>query len=1034
MNLVRTAVKNNAATLVIFVILVVLGAISAYTLPLQLVPDIEQPQITISTAWRNAAPAEMEAVIIEPIENAVKSTPGVTKVTSNIQRGSGQITLMFEVGYNMQKAMIDVLNNVNQAPPLPRDAIEPIVSADMGPNVASLMIKTLPGNETKDLGEYQRLIDDVVKPRLARIPGMAVVKLESARPEELRISFDPWKAAAMGLSVGDIGSVISSSSDASAGIAHIGRRQFTVRFEGQYSADNLQDMVVGHSGERPVYLRDIATVETTLVDRTEFYLRNGRPAYYLTVRRHSDANTVQLLDRLNVALKELNTGPLAQAGLAIDLSFDSSVHVRNAIELVQSNLGLGVLLALAILWSFLRCWRSTLIIALTIPVSLMVAFIALKLFNRSLNVISLAGLAFAVGLVLDAAIIVQENIVRLLNEGMEKTKAVVRGATQVAGALFASTTTSVAIFIPILFMAGVEGQLFSDLALTLSIAVIASFFSAITILPLANQRWLKKGTTREPFEGYWDRLTTVVMRLTSTTRSQVLWILGLLGGSALAIVLLMPKTDFMPRAPIDGFFMILNMPPGGNIDYIETEIADIVKARLDPYLKGEKEPKIKSYNLASYSAASTLGFIYADDPRRVEELMEVVKGEVMTDLPEIRVSLHRGSMISVAGGGNGRTVDIDITGPDLQRLMAAAQTGIELIEENLEGAGADPVPGLVMSEPYMVLTPNDYRITQAGLTRKQVADAVTAYTGGLFVSEYFDGHQRVNAVLRGPKWHSPEELAAFPIYSPSAGQQTLGELADITLTAGPSSLRRVDGRRTVSLVVTPPEGMPLESAIAVINQAVLPEMRTMLDGNFSVLISGNANQMAAAIAELGKNFLLAIFILLLLMTALFRSLKDSVIVLLVMPMAVAGGVLGLSLLNLFTFQSLDLLTMIGFIILLGLVVNNAILLVDQTRQAQRAGMRKDDAVAHAVRVRAKPVYMSSLTSLFGMLPLMVMPGVGSEIYRGLATVIVGGMAVSTLFTLVLFPCLLRFELPKAGRIPLREAPQVSRAERSLSIE
>jgi multidrug efflux pump subunit AcrB len=1033
MNLARTAIKNAAATVVVFVMLVVLGAISAYTLPLQLIPDVEQPQITISTAWRNAAPAEMEAVIVEPIENAVKSTPGVTKVTSTSQRGSGKITLMFEVGYNMQKAMIDVLNNINQAPPLPRDAIEPIVSADMGPNVASLMIKTLPGNEEKDLGKYQQLIDDVVKPRLARIPGMALVNLESERPEELRITFDPWKAAAFGLSVGEISAGISSSSDASAGIAHIGRRQYTVRFEGQYSEADLAGMVIGHSNERPVYLRDIATVQTTLVDRTEFYLRNGRPGYYLTVRRHRDANTVALLDRLNVALVELNSGPLAQEGLAIDLSFDSSVHVRNALTLVQGNLGLGVLLALGILWLFLRGWRSTLIIALTIPLSLMVAFIALKICNRSLNVISLAGLAFAVGLVLDAAIIVQENTVRLFNEGMEKSKAIVRGATQVTAALFASTITSVAIFFPILFMAGVEGQLFSDLALTLSIAVMASLFTAITILPIANQRWLRKEVQQEPFEAYWIRLTQFIMRLTNTTRKQLIWVVGLLGGSLLVVVLLMPKTDFMPRAPIDGFFMILNMPPGGNIDYIETEIADIVKARLDPYLSGAKEPKIKSYNLASYSAASTMGFIYADDPRRVEELMAVVKETVMTDLPEIRVSLSRGSMISVAGGGSGRTIDIDITGFDLQRMMSAAETAIKLIDENLKGGSATALPGLVMSEPNMLLTPKDYRIAQAGLTRKEVANAITAYTGGLFVSEYFDGNQRMNVVLRGPKWQTPEELAALPVYSPRAGQQVLGELTTITLTAGPSSLRRVDGRRTISLVVTPPDVMSLESAIAIVEQSVLPAVRDKLDASSSVLISGNANQMNEAIEELGKSFLLAIFILMLLMTALFKSLRDSLIVLLVMPMAVAGGVLGLAFLNLFTFQSLDLLTMIGFIILLGLVVNNAILLVDQTRTSQHEGMGKDDAVAYAIRVRSRPVYMSSLTSLFGMLPLMVMPGTGSEIYRGLATVIVGGMAISTLFTLFLIPCLLRLDLLAAAKSQLQQS-RLQRATQNLDIE
>ena len=261
--------------------------------------------------------------------------------------------------------------------------------------------------------------------------------------------------------------------------------------------------------------------------------------------------------------------------------------------------------------------------------------------------------------------------------------------------------------------------------------------------------------------------------------------------------------------------------------------------------------------------------------------------------------------------------------------------------------------------------------------------------------------------MRGTQWNSPDELASLPIYSPLAGIQTIGELTEIVRTAGPTQLRRVDGKRTVSIQVSPPATMSLEEALAILNDKVLPKMNEALTADASILLSGNANKMSSAITDMITNFALALCILFLLMTALFKSAKDSLLVLLVMPMAVAGGVVALNVLNLFAYQSLDLLTMIGFIILLGLVVNNAILLVDQTRQSERAGKTRTQAVAEAVSIRARPVYMSTLTSLFGMLPLMLMPGVGSEIYRGLAAVIVGGMLVSAIFTLVLFPSLLR---------------------------
>ncbi|WP_448553190.1 efflux RND transporter permease subunit [Thalassotalea montiporae] len=1011
MNLTRAALKNPAAIIVVAALIMVFGLLSVTKLPIQLTPDIEQPQISIFTGWRSAAPEEMESVIIEPLENAVKNTQGVTKVTTFIQRGSGNITLTFDVGADMQKAMLEVINNLNQAPPLPLDAIEPVVSAGGGrggPQTASLLIKTLPDNPNRDLGQYQKLIEDVVKPRFARIPGLAQVNLASHRPRELRVTFDPLRAASLGLPIGDISATIARANDVSAGTADVGRRQYTVRFAGKYDVDNLTEMIVGYSGNRPIYLKDIATVENTLVDRNGFSLRSGQPAYYFTLTRQNDANTVALLDEINVAIKELNEGPMRAAGLTIDLSFDSSVHIRNALTLVKSNLGLGVLLALIILWLFLRGMRNTLIIATTIPISLFVSFVALSIFERSLNVISLAGLAFSVGLVLDAAIIVQENIVRMRTNGLDNHKAVLRGAMQVTGALFASTATSVAIFLPILFMEGIEGQLFSDLALTLSIAVIASLVTAITVLPIASKFWLKNVKESDPYDHYWQKLTNLVMRLTNSRIKRYSWIGVLLGGSLVISVTMLPKTDFMPRAPIDGFFYSLNMPPGGNVDFVENEMAALIKARLAPYLAGEQQPKIKSYNFYSNGSANTGGFIYADDPTRVEELMNIVRNEIFKGLPDTQAFLFRGSMINVSGGGNGRTVDIDISGPDIETLMSVAQVGIDAINQNMANTTAFPMPSLSLAEPELKLTPDDQRITQAGLTRHDVANAVRAFTSGLFINEYFDGNDRVNVILRADQWQTPDELAALPVFSPFAGIQTIGELTQIERTAGPTQLRRVDGKRTISIQVTPPADMSLEEALAILSEKVVPAMQADLPDDSSILLSGNANKMAAAIQDMIQNFVLALVILFLLMTALFKSAKDSLLVLLVMPLAVAGGVLALNGLNLFTYQSLDLLTMIGFIILLGLVVNNAILLVDQTRQAEREGLTRRRAVAQAVRVRARPVYMSTLTSLFGMLPLMLMPGVGSEIYRGLATVIVGGMMVSALFTLVLFPALLRF--------------------------
>jgi HAE1 family hydrophobic/amphiphilic exporter-1 len=318
------------------------------------------------------------------------------------------------------------------------------------------------------------------------------------------------------------------------------------------------------------------------------------------------------------------------------------------------------------------------------------------------------------------------------------------------------------------------------------------------------------------------------------------------------------------------------------------------------------------------------------------------------------------------------------------------------------------------------------------MTRRDVARYIQAFTSGMFVSEFFDGNERMNVILRSEAWSDPESLAQLPIVTRDAGIQTLGELTQIERTVGPSQLRRVNGKKTVSLAITPPADMSLDQAQQIINTKILPELKAEKADDVSIFVAGNAKQMNSAIQEMTYNFLLALFILFLLMTALFRSALDSFFVLLVMPMAVAGGVLALATLNLFTFQSLDLLTMIGFIILLGLVVNNAILLVDQTRSAEKLGFSRRDAVEQAVAIRARPVYLSTLTSLFGMLPLVIVPGVGAEIYRGLASVIVGGMAISALFTLILMPSLLQLGKSKFKQKTMNE--NVTAIETAVNVK
>ncbi len=1007
MSLIKMSADNPAALLAAAVLLFVLGIVGIASLPIQMLPTLEYPVININTSWRNAAPQEIEASIVEPQEMVLRQVPGVVEMSSNVRAGGGNINLQFDVGTDLQQAMLDVLNALNRVQQMPPGADEPSIQVGGGDfPVATLLVHPRIAVPGTDVTEFQRVIEAEVEPALLKIDGVQRVDLRSQRDGLVLINFDPYRAAALGVQVTDIANTVTRAVNSTGGLASVGRRQYTVRFLGGFDLDELGDLIVARPNNQPIRLREIAYITTELYPRGGFMYRTGFPAYYISVQGEYGANTVAILDDLNVILDELNAGPLAAEDLQIVLSFDASVHIRRALALVNTNLVIGMFLALGVLWWFLRGWRATLMIATTIPFSLLSSLLVLSLLGRSLNVVSLAGLAFAVGLVLDAAIIVQENIVRLRQDGMAPDKAAREGPNQVVGALFASTITSVAIFLPILFMKGLEGQLFADLALTLAVAVATSLIAAITILPVASNYFRSDEITVDRLAAFWDRMTNKIVALTSTPQLRTKWIVGLLLVPALMTYLLAPKLDFLPQANSDGVQVFFSMPEGIPLSTIEDELILKVIDRLQPYVDGDASPGIRGYNLYSYGSNATGIYIYPQDPRKAPELIDKLRDEILVGLPGARPFVSRASLLNIGISG-GRNIDIDLQGPDLTALMNAAKVGQDAMNERFSDWSVRALPGTSLSKPELQLIPDDLRITQAGLDRGAVADAVRAFTGGLSAGRYFDGNKSVDMLIWSGAWDTPEELAGVPIYTPLSGIQVIGELARIERTVGPTQLRRVNGQRTITLQVLPPPDMTIEDALKTIRAEIGPVLRDALPDDAEIFYRGTADQLDAAVTDMSKNFLLAILILALIMAAMFRSVGDSLIVLLVMPLAIVGGVIGLRVLNLFTYQSLELLTMIGFIILLGLVVNNAILLVHQTRAAERDGLNRADAVAQAIRIRARPIFMSTLTSICGMLPLMLVPGAGSAIYRGLATVIVGGMSVSAVFTLLLLPSILR---------------------------
>ncbi len=1015
MKLISSALKSPAAVSVTVALILLVGVISLFKLPVQLFPDIERPRIAIQTIWRAASPKEIESEIIEPQEQVLKGIPGLRSMNAFANGGSGFINLEFGVETDMDQTLIEVISRMTRVQNQPRDALPPrIMLGGFGGNNPALtwfFLQALPENK-QSIDEYIDYADDVIRPRLESINGVAGVQsFSSQNREELQIRFDPIKVAQYGIQIPQLISLVSASNDISGGFIDVGRRQYTLRFNGKYKIDELSDLILESRNFSNIRLGDIAKISIGRQDKQQTAIQNGNPAFSLRIDKSNGANVLETLNNVKQEVALINTEILADKQLVMVQSFDASVFIYRAINLVTSNLFAGVILSLSVLWFFIRRVRATLIIATAIPISLFSTFIVLQMTGRSLNVISLAGLAFAVGMVLDAAIVVLENILRMREKGHDEDQSSELGAKQVWGALLASTATTVAIFLPVFFLKDIEGQLFGDLALTIAIAVSVSLFVAAVLLPVLAKYYLKDMRIEDPNQAIWEKISLFVMYVTNTSLRRILLALIMLIVPVSVTYLAMPKLDYLPPVKRDAVDANLQFPPGANISTIEKEVVAPIVERLKPYMDGTKEPALKNYYLFSGPFGGNLG-VRAKDQSKVEELLDVIQNEVLVDLPDTNAFARQGNLFG--GFGGGRSVQIHLQSKDTEALQNVAKNALQWVKEAIPEVSVRANPGLEMAQPEIRLTPNDRNILELGLDRRDLGRVVRTLGDGLYVGEYFNGSKRLNMILRAEGWSDPDTLGDIPLVTPKGAIMPLSELVTIDRTAGPTRLTRIDGNRTISLNVNPPQGWSLEETISVLKTQVEPKIHQIMPADGNIVYGGSADQLEKAIGIMSENFAFALVILFLLMAALFRSVKDSVLVVITIPLATVGGILALQLLNVFVFQPLDLLTMIGFVILLGLVVNNAILLVHQTRLAEKTGLSRDKAVGQALSLRLRPIFMSTATSFFGMLPLLLVPGAGSVIYRGLAAVIVGGLGVSTIFTIVLLPCLLRLKAKDFG--------------------
>ncbi len=1003
MKLTRTVIDNPIMGYVILLLVMTFGIVMLLKLPIQLTPEIIKPEITITTTWRAAAPEEIESEIIEPQEDALKGLPGVVSMLSEASRGQGSVTLTFDLGYSIERALIEVLNRLNRVADYPVDADEPILSTvgEAARPIAWFIIKPIHGND-KNIAEYKRFVEEVVQSRFERVWGISQSEVRGGLEQEIRISVDPYKAAGLGIDLPRAARMITGQENISGGTEDIGRRSYTIRFEGAFDIVGLSEMILEWRDGRPVRLRDIADIRPDYEDRQSFVINNGEGSLAVNAYREVGVNVIEVMARLREVANALAEGPLKRVGLEMEQVYDETIYIEKSIEVLLTNLLLGIVLAGAILWWFTRRVRTVLIVAVSIPISLFAALIVLQITGRTLNVISLAALALAVGMVLDASIIAIENILRLREAGRGLREAAVEGSDQIKVALIASTITTVAVFLPIILLEDEAGQLFADLAVGLSAAVTASMVAALILVPAMSKEWLHKECNTDLFAKVWDRITEHLMRLTAAKTHRHILIAGLFLMPVVLTGLLLPKADYLPAGNRNLVFAFLLTPPGMNLATLEKEMGEVVTQQLQPHVIGDKQPAIRHYFFVAFANGAFMGAV-ARIPSQVKQLSSII-GNVFRDFPD---TFSFARIASLFSQGNTRSVEVNLQTRDIESLLQAAYTGYGLIMREVPGARVNPKPGLELAESQISLLPREERIVEVGWDYTTMGLLTRMIGDGLFITDYFDGDKKIDVIGRISGWKTPEELAAVPLATPNAGTVPLGELVTISRTAGPNRIRRLDRRRTVTLEVISPPFLPLEVTAKLLRERVEPILREQLPEDGEITYTGSADKLKVALSGMSQAFALAVLILYLLMAVLFRSFRDSLFVVIVLPLATVGGVILLRIVNFITFQPMDLLTMIGLIILLGLVVNNAILLVHQTRQAERGGCNRCDAVRQAIRLRLRPILMSTLTSLFGMLPLLMAFGAGAELYRGLATVIVGGLLLSTLFTLVLLPCLLR---------------------------
>ncbi len=1028
-------IKRGTLMTVIILIIGVIGIMAALRIPVQMIPDLEVRTITVRTSWPGATPQDIEKEIVIEQEEYLRSIPGLQRIISSSSFGRASIELEFPFGIDLNETLINVNNALSQVPSYPVNVDEPRIYATSFSSNSFMYFRVspLPGNPRMlDMVLMQDYIDDHVRTRMETVPGVSLVNVYGGAERQVQILLDPERLSERDISIEDVRRAITERNrDISGGEIESGKRRYLLRTVGRFEdLQQLRDLILVRRGDSLIRLGEVAEVQLDHYELNRISYTDGAPVIGLSVRRQAGSNVIDVKQKLMVEMDRINEDILNPAGMNMRLIADDVGYVQASVKNVWINLTLGAILASLVMYLFLRSGKATLVGVMGIPICTIAGFIGLLITGRTINVISLAGIAFAIGMTLDNGIVVLESIEHQRRKGLERLRAAVVGVQLVWPAVLASTLTTVLVFVPILFIQEEAGQLYSDIAIAISASILTSMLVAIAVIPTATAR-LEFSTDNLNVDGQkhdlHQRVIDRISWLLASSRRRNVIIAGVALFSLGIFALLTPAAEYLPEGEEPKAFASLTSPPGYNLETM-ARIGNELQAYFLPFVQHDPEqfddgetgvPALKYVNMSIEPQRIRI-ISQPKDPAHIKALMEALQSKYR-EYPAMRGFVTRGSIITSNSGGT-RSVNLDISGPNLTDIYDAALAAYRRAEEVFDSPRLRANPStLSLSQPLVEVKPKWTRASEVGMTTQDFGYTIAALTDGAFVDEFYLDDDKIDIYLysKAGRNASLDSLSQISVYTPIGAVVPLSSIARIEETVDTNIIRRLNSQRTVTLNIIPPDRIALETGVEIVKRDVVDYLRETgaVPSSINMTISGASDQLQATREALSANYIVAIVIIYLLLVAIFTHWGYPLLIMTTIPLGVAGGILGLWLFNFFgewlpligmneLHLSFDMIAMLGFLILMGTVVNNPILIVHQAMTNVRdRNMKAMDAVRHAIDARLRPIAMSTLTTVFGLAPLVFLAGEGTELYRGVGVIVMFGLLGTAIVSLTFLPAL-----------------------------